>query len=123
MAWHFSEDRPLWIQLTEIITLKIVSSEYALGSPLPSVRALAQEAGVNPNTVQRAMAELESQGFIETRRTAGRTVTEDMQLITQKRKELAFEQINQFMQSMNALGYTQADVKKLLENWEQEEEK
>lgn len=123
MAWRFSEDRPLWIQLTEIITLKIVSGEYALGSPLPSVRAFAQEAGVNPNTVQRAMAELESQGFIETRRTAGRTVTEDMQLITQKRKQLAFEQINQFMKAMTALGYTWAEVKNLLENWEREEEK
>ena len=85
---------------------------------MPSVRALAAKAGVNPNTVQRAMSELENQGLIETRRTAGRIVTEDMHLISEKRNKLALERINEFMQSMKALGYTEEDIKQLMGKWE-----
>lgn len=123
MAWRFTDDRPIWLQLTELLTLKIVSGEYAPQSQMPSVRALASEAGVNPNTMQRALAELETKGLVETRRTAGRTVTEDMQLISETRKTIALERINEFMKSMNAMGYTKNDVTNLLNQWEQEENK
>ncbi len=118
MAWKFSNDRPIWLQLSEQITLEIISGIYEPGSALPSVRALAAKAGVNPNTVQRAMSELENQGLIETRRTAGRIVTEDMHLISEKRNKLALERINEFMQSMKALGYTEEDIKQLMGKWE-----
>lgn len=113
MAWNFTNNRPIWLQLTEYLTLQIVSGQYELGSSLPSVRALAAEAGVNPNTVQRAMSELESEGLIETRRTAGRIVTEDIELITQMRDKLALERINEFINSMKALGYTEKDIKNM----------
>ena len=113
MLWNFTNDRPIWIQLSEQLTLQIVSGKYQSGSALPSVRALASEAGVNPNTVQRAMSELESQGIIETRRTTGRIVTEDMQLISQMRDKLALERVNEFINSMKALGYTENDIKNM----------
>lgn len=121
MSWSFSDDRPIWIQLNEQLTLQIVSGIYNPGDALPSVRTLAAEAGVNPNTMQRAMAELESQGLIETKRTAGRIVTEDMQLISQTRNKLALERVREFMQSMQAMGYKPNEIKQLWSEWEQEE--
>ncbi len=122
MAWEFSNDRPIWLQLSEQLTLQIISGKYESGSALPSVRALASEAGVNPNTVQRAMSELESEGLIETKRTTGRIVTEDMQLIRQMRDKIALERINEFINSMKALGYTENDIKNLIANWRENHE-
>ena len=122
MAWEFSNDRPIWLQLSEQLTLQIISGKYESGSALPSVRALASEAGVNPNTVQRAMSELESEGLIETKRTTGRIVTEDMQLIRQMRDKIALERINEFINSMKALGYTEDDIKNLTANWRENHE-
>lgn len=122
MAWDFTNDRPIWLQLAEHLTLQIISGQYQSGSALPSVRALAAEAGVNPNTVQRAMSELESEGLIETRRTAGRIVTEDMQLISQMRDKFAKERINEFINAMKALGYTENDIKNLINNWRENHE-
>ena len=77
MAWNLDSDRPIYAQLLERIQLQIVSGIYGPGDKLPSVRDLAAEASVNPNTMQKAFAELERSGLIETKRTSGRFVTED----------------------------------------------
>ncbi|MDR3766525.1 MAG: GntR family transcriptional regulator [Butyricicoccus sp.] len=121
MNWKFTDDRPIWVQLTEQLTLRIVSGEYQPGGALPSVRALAAEAGVNPNTMQRALAELENQGLAEARRTAGRTVTEDLELIQSTRRKLAFGRIDAFLVSMRALGYTDEQTRALIAQWEKED--
>lgn len=121
MNWKLTDDRPIWVQLTEQLTLRIVSGEYAPGANVPAVRALAAEAGVNPNTMQRALGELESRGLVETRRTAGRTVTEDMALIRRVRQELAFGRIGEFLASMRALGYTDEQTRTLLTEWDMKE--
>ncbi|WP_122790916.1 GntR family transcriptional regulator [Intestinibacillus sp. Marseille-P6563] len=121
MNWKFTDDRPIWVQLTEQLTLRIVSGEYEPGGALPSVRALAAEAGVNPNTMQRALAELENQGLAETRRTAGRTVTENLELIQNTRRKLAFGRIDAFLASMRALGYTDEQTRSLIAQWEKED--
>ena len=84
------------------------------------MRVLAGEAGVNPNTMQRAMAELEARELIETRRTAGRTVTEDLTRIRHMRHELAYARINEFLASMRALGYTDDQTRALLQDKEEE---
>ena len=91
MAWNLDSDRPIYAQLLERIQLQIVSGIYAPGDKLPSVRDLAAEASVNPNTMQKAFAELERSGLIETKRTSGRFVTEDKNMITQIRTQLAKE--------------------------------
>ncbi len=122
MIWKLTDDRPIWIQLVEQLTLRIVSGLYASGSAVPTVRALASEAGVNPNTMQRALAELESRGLVETRRTAGRIVTEDLSLIHNVRKELAYSRMDEFLASMRALGYTDEQIRELLAAWDKEEE-
>ena len=76
MSWTFKEDRPIYSQLVEHIKLGIVSGEWSPGSKLPSVRDLAEEAGVNPNTMQRALADLEREGLVHSKRTSGRYITE-----------------------------------------------
>ncbi|PJJ26619.1 GntR family transcriptional regulator [Lacrimispora celerecrescens] len=122
MIWKLTDDRPIWIQLFEQLTLRIVSGLYAPGSAVPTVRALANEAGVNPNTMQRALAELESRGLVETRRTAGRIVTEDLSLIHNVRNELAYARMDEFLASMRALGYTDEQIRELLAAWDKKEE-
>jgi GntR family transcriptional regulator len=117
MNWKLTEDRPIWIQLVEQLTMLIVSGIYESGSAVPAVRTLATEAGVNPNTMQRALAELESRKLVETRRTAGRIVTEDLSLILSVRKELAYQRTAEFFESMYALGYTEEQTRELLAAW------
>lgn len=120
MNWKLSEDRPIWIQLAEQLTLRIVSGEYGPGTAVPAVRVLAAEAGVNPNTMQRALAELEARKLVETRRTAGRTVTEDMALLRRVREELAYKLMDEFLASMKALGYTDDQARALLQEKKEE---
>lgn len=120
MNWKLSEDRPIWMQLVEQLTLRIVAGAYAPGSAVPAVRALASEAGVNPNTMQRALAELEARGLVETRRTAGRTVTEDLELLRRVRDQLAYARMDEFLVSMRALGYTDAQTRALLQDKKEE---
>ena len=89
MAWNLDSDRPIYAQILERIQRQIVSGEYAPGTKIPSVRELAAQAGVNPNTMQKALSELERSGLVVTMRTSGRVVTEDMEMIKQIRKQLA----------------------------------
>ena len=110
MEWSFTGDRPIWQQLTEQITLRILKGEYPAGSRLPAVRELAAQAGVNPNTMQRAMAQLESSGLAVSSRTAGRTVTGDVTVIQKVRKEHAREAVTQYLTIIRELGYCQADA-------------
>ena len=115
MKWQFSNDAPIYSQLIDQIQVGIVSGAFPPGERLPSVRDLATEAGVNPNTMQRALAELERDGLVYSQRTAGRFVTEDKIMIEQAKLGLAREQIQQFLQSMSRLGYEKADIVALLQ--------
>ena len=114
MDWHIAPDAPIYAQLAKQIRLGIVSGEYVPGERLPPVRELALSAGVNPNTMQRAMQELEARGLINTQRTAGRTITEDETMIQALRQQKAQEQIAQFWAAMQKLGFTQAEALSLL---------
>ena len=105
MPWELQSDRPLYTQLVEQVELRILSGVYPPGRRLPSVRDMAQEAAVNPNTMQRALAQLEESGLLISQRTTGRSVTEDEQMITEARERLAKEQIEQFLENMRKLGY------------------
>lgn len=123
MQWIFNEDSPIYLQLIEQIQLRIVSGIYRPGLKLPSVRDLAKEAAVNPNTMQRALAELETSLLIYSKRTAGRFVTEDLTLILAVKKKLAQEKLKDFLMNMEGLGYTTEEVLILLkESLEKKEE-
>lgn len=121
MQWKLSDDRPIYVQLMETITAAIASGTLAAGSRLPSVREMAAQAGVNPNTVQRALAELERDGLLYSQRTAGRFVTDQSNRITQKRKELAMQQIRIFLSSMKEMGYTSEQTLNLIQQAVKEE--
>lgn len=114
MAWNLDTDRPIYAQLIERIKTQIVSGKYAPGERLPSVRELAAAAAVNPNTMQKAFAELERTGLVITQRTNGRTVTEDVKLIGDIRVELAGDQVNIFFSGMRELGYTEKETSDLI---------
>ena len=86
-----------------------------------SVRDMATEAGVNPNTMQRALQELERDGMVYSQRTAGRFVTENMQVIEREKKKLAEEQIRSFLEAMKKLGYRQEEIPALLKEKEEKE--
>ena len=105
MAWKLDNDRPIYAQIVEKIKLRIISGFYQPGSKLPSVRDLALEAGVNPNTMQKAFAELENSGLLITMRTSGRMVTEDEERISMVRETIAQEKIDAFFQDMWELGF------------------
>lgn len=114
MAWKLDSDRPIYTQILEVITIRIVSGQYAPGDRLPSVRELAAEAGVNPNTMQKALSELERSGLVTTQRTSGRTVTEDMEQVKQMRNHLAKTHVKEFINKMEELGFDKAEIQNLL---------
>jgi len=116
MPWNFDSDRPIYAQLLEKIQMQIVSGQYGPGDKLPSVRELATNANVNPNTMQKAFAALEQSGLICTQRTSGRTVTEDIEVIKGVQKDLASSHITQFIQKMKELGFTNDEIKNLVES-------
>lgn len=121
MPWSFEESRPIYTQLTERIQRRIVTGTYPQGGRLPSVRELAQEAGVNPNTVQRAFAELERDALIVTQRTAGKFVTEDAAVIDDLRLRLARAQAEGCLTALRELGYSAAQSIEFLQKMAQEE--
>lgn len=120
MEWHFRNDQPIYTQLTQQITLAILSGSIPSEGRLPTVRELAADAGVNPNTVQRALAELEGTGLLHTQRTAGRFVTEDTAVIQSAKEDLARSRTREYLESMAQLGYDRQQVKALLEEWKEE---
>ena len=115
MNWQFSNDAPIYAQLIGQIRAGIVSGAFSPGERLPSVRDLATEAGVNPNTMQRALAQLETEGLVRTERTSGRYVTEDTELIEQLRTEAARKLAEEFLVKMRGIGYSPARAAALLE--------
>ena len=110
MSWKLSTDRQIWLQLEEILTQRVVSGQYPPGVRIPSVRDLAAEAGVNPNTMQRALSALEGGGLIFSERTTGWFVTNNLELIRQAKEELARSSVQIFFSSMAELGYSKDDA-------------
>jgi len=114
MQWEFTNDRAISSQIVEIIQKGILSGVYLPGSGLPSVRTLAVEAGVNPNTMQKALAELEAQGLVRTQRNSGRTVTDDERLIMKLKEQAAAGYIEQYLAQMANLGFERNEAAAML---------
>ncbi|MCL2719235.1 MAG: GntR family transcriptional regulator [Lachnospiraceae bacterium] len=121
MSWKLDSDRPIYTQIVERLQIQIVSGEYGPGSRLPSVRDLAIEAGVNPNTMQRAFTELERLGLVTTNRSTGRQVTEETEMIQKTKNELAANQVRDFISRMSELGFEKKEIISLLKNEMKEE--
>ena len=119
MEWKFRSDLPIYTQLVAQIKEGIVAGAYAPGGRLPTVRELAAEAGVNPNTVQRALQELEREGLVFSQRTAGRFVTEDARIIGEAKQALAAELVRSFREGMGKLGCSREEILAMLKEEEE----
>lgn len=121
MSWKLNPDRPVYVQLIERITTDIIAGIYPPGSKLPSVRDLAQTAGVNPNTMQKALSEMERTNLVYSQRTSGRFITEDLSMIDDLKTELASEQIKEFLEKMEKIGLSKEDIIGLINKVSEEE--
>lgn len=115
MEWQIDNNKPVYIQIVEQLKMKIISGEIELDSKLDSVRNLAANAMVNPNTMQKALAELERQGFVYSKRTSGRFVTDDKSLIDKERKNLVKESVKASLETLVNLGHTKEEIISLIE--------
>ena len=122
MPWNLDSSRPIYLQIIERVKMDIITGRYQPGDKLPSVRDLAQEAAVNPNTMQKALSELERSGLIYSQRTSGRFITEDKELIHQMKKELAAAEVSAFVAHMKQLGITPEEIRQLLAETIEEED-
>lgn len=121
MPWEFDSNRPIYIQLIDELKLRIISGIMPIGSKLDSVRDLSEAAGVNPNTMQRALSELERENLVFSKRTSGRYVTDDTELIRQIRKDFAQDKIREFTNTLLQLGYEKQELIDLITAFLREE--
>lgn len=114
MSWDLSSDRPVYLQIMEKIQIEIVAGIYKAGDKLPSVRELAAIAAVNPNTMQKALTELERTGLVYANRTSGRFITEDKTLLAQAKKDLASAEVSTFLAKMKQFNYSEEEIFNLI---------
>lgn len=114
MPSDYSPGTPIYLQITHDVRQRIASGEWQPGMRIPPVRELSVELGVNPNTAQRSLSELEREGLVYTERTAGRFITKDIEQITQMRASMAEEYAGQFYQQMRKIGYSGEEIVELL---------
>lgn len=115
MDWKFTDDAPIYQQIMNIMKRQIASGELKAGQKLSSVRELALEAGVNPNTMQKALAELEREGLVYSQRTVGRFVAEQGDIREGLQEELMMEYVDEFLEKMMKLGFSVDEVIDLLQ--------
>lgn len=121
MPWNLDSKRPIYEQILERVQLDIVTGHYKAGDKLPSVRDLAAEAAVNPNTMQKALSELERSGLLYAQRTSGRYVTDDKALIKKMKSQLATMQVREFITKMKQLGLANTQILGLIQDIMREE--
>ena len=114
MGYNFSNDKPIFLQLAEVIKNQIVSGKFLPCEKLPSVRDLAMSFGVNPNTVQKALQILEDEGLIYTDRTNGKFVSENHDKISVTKRQIIAQEINAFFDKMKSMGLTENEIIKMI---------
>lgn len=119
MTWEFKSGVPIYAQIAERIQAGISAGQYPPGAKIPSVREFALEAGVNPNTMQRALNLLEQKGILHSVRTSGRFVTEDQETIRGLRKQLAAEELARLFTRLTRLGMSPDEIIEAAISWSQ----
>lgn len=114
MSYEFNNDMPIYLQIIEHIKGLIISNKYLPNDKLMSVREMSMEYGVNPNTIQKALSELESIGLIYTERTNGKYVTADTSLINRFKKQYINEKVQEFFSSMESMGLSKQEILDIL---------
>lgn len=115
--WNFSNDRPVYVQIMDEIKMRIVSGRYAPGQRIPSVRDLAEEARVNPNTMQKALSEIERDGYIISLRTSGKYVTDNAEMISALKNSRAESVIRRFAEEMTNMGISMDETIAMLQQY------
>lgn len=118
MKLKFDNNTPIYMQIMNEIKMRIVSGVMEAGEKMLPVRELAEDFGVNPNTMQRALSELEREKLLYTERTAGRFITGDEGLIMELRDTLSNKEISRFLEFMLKIGYSKNDIIKKIKEWE-----
>jgi len=116
MKFEFDNNIPIYIQLVEQLKIYIISGKLKPGDRLPSVRDLALQTKVNPNTMQKALVELESLKLVYTERTNGKFVTTNQKLIDKLKYEYAYELSKKYFSNMKEIGLNKNDTLKYLED-------
>jgi len=117
MEWNFKNGIPIYTQIVDEMTMRIASGQYPPGGKLPSVRDLALEAGVNPNTMQRALAELERRELVHSERTSGRFVTEEEEILNTLHEDLAKRYFEEFADKLHKIGMSGEDIAEAVKRW------
>ena len=117
MVWKFNDEQPIYQQIISRIKERIVAGEWKAGDKLKSVRELALEAGVNPNTMQKALAELEREGLVYSQRTAGRFVSDNKEKTDRLQEEMTMECIKTFVAQMEKMGYKKEQIIEMLNKY------
>ncbi len=117
MAWEFQSGIPIYQQIITALKTQIASGKYRPDEKLPSVRDLAMEAGVNPNTMQRALSRMEQDGFLYTNRTAGRFVASDPAVVETLRRQIAEEEIGRLYARLQEIGMAPDEIAALVNAW------
>lgn len=120
MEFIFDNERPIYIQLVEQIRFEIISGRLTKGEKIPSVRELALKVKVNPNTVQKALAQLERDNLIYTERTNGKYVTEDENVIQKFKADVINDKVGGFVADMKNIGISSTEIIEYLQNRERE---
>lgn len=115
VEYNFDNERPIYIQLVEKLKSEIVSGKLKQGERIPSVRELALTARVNPNTMQKALVELEHEGLVYTERTNGKFVTNQKEVIETIKKELAKQKVERYLNDMKEIGITKQEAIRYLQ--------
>lgn len=121
MDWNFEEGRPIYSQIVEQMKIRIANGDFQPGDRIPPVREIAVEAGVNPNTMQRAMAQLEREGLLYSVRTRGRFVTEEESVLSELKQMLGRQYIQKMVESLEQLGMNDQDILQAVQRWIREQ--
>ena len=119
MSYSFDNSIPIYLQIMNIIQLEIISKKLLPGQKLSSIREYSEKFNVNPNTVQKALLNLENNGLIYTERTNGKFITKDIKIIDSIRKKIAKEKIDKFLDDMTKIGYDFNKIKNLINKEEE----
>ena len=117
MAWKFNNESPIYLQIMDVIRLRVLQGQLKPGDKIASVRELAAEAGVNPNTMQKALSELEREGILSSQRTSGRFVADEAKDMSSMRNEAGLKHLSVFVKGMRDLGYTDDEILKRLDEY------
>ena len=117
MEWNFRNGIPIYTQIIDEMTMRIASGAYSPGEKIPAVRELAMDAGVNPNTMQRALAELERRGLVYSERTSGRFVTKEEKVLKDLREDLARKYFGELTEKLGKIGMDRKDIRSAVGSW------